>query len=188
MPALIDALALLKAQPLDSGSEHSQPSNLEITGIDTGNPAFNVIPATAVARFNIRFNDHHTGDSLKAWIEAQVMSALHGTGVDYTLNYEPVAESFVTSPAGFVEKLSEAVRAETNREPIFSTGGGTSDARFIKDICPVAEIGLLKPPRTRSMNASPWLILKSLPHLWPVFSADFPVSRILQPCSFFFMA
>jgi len=143
LPVLIDALALLKAHPLDSGSEHFQPSNLEITGIDTGNPAFNVIPATAVARFNVRFNDHHTGDSLKAWIEAQVTSAVQGTGVDYSLDYEPVADSFVTSPAGFVGKLSQAVSAETRRDPIFSTGGGTSDARFIKDVCPVAELGLL---------------------------------------------
>jgi succinyl-diaminopimelate desuccinylase len=96
-----------------------------------------------MARFNIRFNDLHTADSLKAWIGAQVSAALHDTGIDYALEYEPAAESFVTEPAGFVQKLSAASQAETGREPVLSTAGGTSDARFIKDLCPVAEIGLL---------------------------------------------
>jgi succinyl-diaminopimelate desuccinylase len=143
LPALIDAMSRLKAKKLDEGSEHFQPSNLEITSIDTGNPAHNVIPATATARFNIRFNDRHTGNSLKAWVESEAAKAMKGTGVDYTLEYEPVADSFVTQPGGFVEKLSAAVQAETRREPILSTAGGTSDARFIKDVCPVAELGLL---------------------------------------------
>ncbi len=143
LPRLIDALDLLKTKQLDAGSTHFQPSNFEITSIDTGNPTYNVIPATATARFNIRFNDHHTGDNLKAWVESQVQAALLDTGVDYTLEYEPVAESFMTDPGGFVQKLSAAIEAETQREPILSTGGGTSDARFIKDLCPVVEIGLL---------------------------------------------
>jgi succinyl-diaminopimelate desuccinylase len=143
LPALIDALSLLKAESLDTGSAHFQPSNLEITSIDTGNPAYNVIPATATARFNIRFNDRHSGDSLKAWVESQVGTATQGTGVDYSLDFEAVADSFVTEPGGFVEKLSAAVQAETRRDPILSTAGGTSDARFIKDLCPVAELGLL---------------------------------------------
>ncbi len=143
LPALIDALNLLKTKALDAGTEHFQPSNLQVTSIDTGNTAYNVIPATATARFNLRFNDLHTGDSLKAWIESQVSAALLETGVDYTLEYEPVAEAFITEPAGFIQKLNASVQAETRREPILSTSGGTSDARFIKDLCPVAEIGLL---------------------------------------------
>ena len=143
LPVLIDALNLLKLKPLDAGSEHFQPSNLQITSIDTGNLAYNVIPASATARFNIRFNDIHTADSLKAWIEAQVSAALLDTGVDYTLEYEPAADSFVTEPGSFVKKLSAAVHAETGRQPVLSTAGGTSDARFIKDLCPVAELGLL---------------------------------------------
>jgi len=143
LPALIDALSLLKKEPLDAGSDRFQPSNLEITGIDTGNPATNVIPATATARFNVRFNDRHTSDRLKDWIETQVNGALKNTGVDFTLEYEPAAESFITEPGGFVQKLSAAVQAETRQEPVLSTGGGTSDARFIKDLCPVAELGLL---------------------------------------------
>ncbi len=143
LPALINALNLLKSKPLDAGTGHFQPSNLQITSIDTGNPAFNVIPAMATARFNIRFNDRHTGDSLKAWIESQVSAALSGTGIEPALEYGPVADSFVTEPGGFVQKLSAAVKDETGREPGLSTAGGTSDARFIKDLCPVAELGLL---------------------------------------------
>ena len=143
LPALIDVLNLLKMKPLDSGSAHFEPSNLEITSIDTGNRATNVIPATATARFNIRFNDKHTGESLKAWIEAQVRAVLAGRGIEYTLEYEPGAESFLTEPGGFVQMLSNAVHAETGQPPMLSTGGGTSDARFIKDLCPVAELGPL---------------------------------------------
>jgi len=143
LPPLIDALNLLKTKQLDTGSTHFQPSNFEITSIDTGNQAYNVIPATATVRFNVRFNDHHTSDNLKTWIETQVQAALLDTGVDYTLDYEPGAESFMTDPAGFVQKVSAAIEAETRREPLLSTGGGTSDARFIKDLCPVVEVGLM---------------------------------------------
>jgi succinyl-diaminopimelate desuccinylase len=143
LPRLIEVLDRLKSKKLDAGSTHFDPSNFEITSIDTGNQTFNVIPATATARFNVRFNDHHTPDNLKAWIEDQVKAALADTGVDYTLDYEPAAESFMTDAQDFVQKLSAAVEAETHREPILSTGGGTSDARFIKDLCPVVELGLL---------------------------------------------
>lgn len=143
LPPLIGALNRLKAKELDTGSTHFQPSNLEIVSIDTGNATYNLIPATATARFNIRFNDHHTSDNLKVWIESEVKAALADTGVDYTLEYEPPAESFMTDPTGFVEMLSAAISAETENAPILSTGGGTSDARFIKDLCPVVELGLL---------------------------------------------
>ena len=168
-PALIDALSLLKLKPLDAGSDHFQPSNLEITSIDTGNAATNVIPATATARFNIRFNDRHTADGLKAWIEAQVSAALKDTGVDYTLEYEPAAESFVTEPAGFVQMLGAAVQAETLREPVFSTGGGTSDARFIKDLCPVAELGLLNATAHKVDECVPVADLEMLTRIYQRF-------------------
>ena len=143
LPLLIDALNLLKTRQLDQGNAHFQPSNFEITSIDTGNPAYNVIPATAKARFNVRFNDHHTSETLKAWIESQMRAALLETGVDYALEYEPAAESFITDPGSFVQKLSAAIEAETRQKPVLSTGGGTSDARFIKELCPVVEVGLL---------------------------------------------
>lgn len=143
LPRLIDALNLLRLKPLDHGNARFQPSNLEITSIDTGNVTYNLIPESASARLNIRFSDDHTGESLKAWIESQVAAALLDTGIGYTLDYEPVAESFVTEPAGFVQALKAAIQAETGLEPMLSTAGGTSDARFIKNICPVVEIGLL---------------------------------------------
>jgi succinyl-diaminopimelate desuccinylase len=143
LTALIGVLTLLKARRLDEGSEHFQPSNLEITTIDTGNKATNVIPAQTSARFNIRFNDLHTASSLKVWLEEQVAAALRYADVTHTLSFDPASDSFLTSPGGFVKMLGTAVHAETGREPVLSTGGGTSDARFIKDLCPVAELGLL---------------------------------------------
>jgi succinyl-diaminopimelate desuccinylase len=143
LPGLIGALSLLKSKPLDAGTAHFQPSNLEITSIDTGNRATNVIPADVTARFNIRFNSLHTSAGLKNWIEAQVSEVLAGRGLEHTLEYEPASESFITGAGGFVKTLSEAVQSETGTLPALSTGGGTSDARFIKDLCPVAELGLL---------------------------------------------
>ena len=143
LPGLLDALDALRARALDAGNDHFQPSNFEITSIDTGNKTSNLIPASVTARFNIRFNDQHTSQSLKAWIEEQVTAALLDTGLTFTVEYEPPCESFLTQPGAFVQKLSAAIHAETGREPILSTGGGTSDARFIKDLCSVVECGLL---------------------------------------------
>jgi succinyl-diaminopimelate desuccinylase len=143
LPPLIGAMNALKANPLDAGTEHFQPSNLEITSIDTGNSTTNVIPAAATARFNIRFNNLHSSKSLMAWIEEQVGAALAGRGVEYSVAFEATAESFVTEPGKFVQTLNAAVEAGTGKPALLSTGGGTSDARFIKDLCPVAELGLL---------------------------------------------
>jgi len=169
LPRLIDALTLLKTRRLDEGSEHFQPSNLEITSIDTGNKATNIIPAQATARFNIRFNDHHTAAALKEWIETQVAAALHETGVTYTLRFEPASDCFLTSPGGFVKMLGAAVQAETGREPILSTGGGTSDARFIKDLCPVAEIGLLNATAHKVDESAPTADIETLARIYKRF-------------------
>jgi succinyl-diaminopimelate desuccinylase len=169
LPPLIDALNFLKSKQLDAGSTHFQPSNLEIVSIDVGNATYNVIPATATVRFNVRFNDHHTGDNLKAWIESQVEAALAGTGVDYTLEYEPVADSFMTDPTGFVEKLGAAIEAETDHKPILSTGGGTSDARFIKDLCPVVELGLLNATAHKVDECVPVADLHTLTRIYTRF-------------------
>jgi succinyl-diaminopimelate desuccinylase len=136
-------LTLLKLKPLDEGNAHFPPSNLEITSIDTGNMADNVIPAVARAQFNIRFNDEHTSESLRNWIEEQVAAALLDTGIGYSIEYSPVCDSFLTAPGAWVKKLGTAVFEETRREPALSTSGGTSDARFIKALCPVVEIGPL---------------------------------------------
>ncbi len=169
LPPLIDALNLLRTKQLDAGSTHFQPSNFEITSINSGNKSYNVIPATATARFNVRFNDHHTSENLKAWIEGQVQAALRDTGVDYTLDYEPASESFMTDPGGFVQKLSAAIEAETHREPLLSTGGGTSDARFIKDLCPVVEVGLLNATAHKVDECVPAADLETLTQIYTRF-------------------
>ena len=136
---LIDALQA----PLDQGSEHFQPSNLEFTSVDVGNPTVNLIPGEARARFNVRYNDHHSQTALKALIERRAHSAAAGR-VRYAFEWQPSnADVFFTTPSPFTE-LAVAVIAEvTGRRPQISTRGGTSDARFIKDYCPVLEFGLV---------------------------------------------
>ncbi len=169
LPRLIEALSLLKRKPLDEGTEHFQPSNLEITSIDTGNPTSNVIPGSASARFNIRFNDLHSSDSLKALIAGQVEAALTDTGIEHTFAWEATAEPFLTEPGPFVRKLKAAIVAETGREPLLSTAGGTSDARFIKDLCPVAEVGLLNAMAHKVDECVPLEDLKMLARIYERF-------------------
>ncbi len=143
IPVLLAILNRLTAEPLDAGNAHFQPSNLEITSIDVGNGATNVIPQAATARFNIRFNDEHTLDSLKARIEAAVAEAAR-PGITPSVTYaRGNSQSFITKPGPFVEMVAETIAEVTGREPELSTTGGTSDARFIKDYCPVIEFGLV---------------------------------------------
>ncbi|MBC7144481.1 MAG: succinyl-diaminopimelate desuccinylase [Thioclava marina] len=141
--ALVDLLGRMTAEPLDQGTEHFQPSTLQITTIDCGNPANNVIPAKARATVNIRFNDAHSGESLIAWAEALALAVTMETGVTFALNPDISGESFVTPPGPFVDLVARSVEAETGRAPELSTSGGTSDARFVKDHCPVVEFGLV---------------------------------------------
>src|SRR5215468_8480803 len=138
---IVTIMAAVMADPLDSGSAHFDPSNLEFTSVDVGNKTVNVIPPEARARFNIRFNDHHTQASLKALIEARAHAAAQGG--PFRIAWEPSnADVFVTKPGPFVELISRAIAEVTGRQPELSTTGGTSDARFIKDYCPVVEFGL----------------------------------------------
>ncbi|SEE87400.1 succinyldiaminopimelate desuccinylase [Rhizobiales bacterium GAS191] len=138
LPGFISALT----QPLDRGSAHFDASSLQIVAIDTGNPASNVIPARTVMRFNIRFNDRWTPQTLEAEIERRCRSAAGNLG--FELAFEPTnSVSFLAEPGGFVELVRGAIEAETGRVPSLSTSGGTSDARFIKDHCPVIEFGLV---------------------------------------------
>jgi len=139
---IVDVVAKLYDTPLDFGSAHFSPSNLEVTSIDVNNPATNVIPAGAEAAFNIRFNDRHGADSLKAMLQERVASALAGSDLTFTLEFEPPGDVFVTEPGELDALLSEAVREITGKTPSLSTDGGTSDARFIKDYCSVVEFGL----------------------------------------------
>ncbi len=141
IPRMVRALAALAEARLDDGTEHFQPSNLEITTVDVGNPAANVIPATARATFNIRFNDRHTGESLARWLR-ETCAAHAGT---HRLDIEIGGECFLTPPGPLTDLVAAAVEGVTGRRPELSTSGGTSDARFIKDHCPVVEFGLPGP-------------------------------------------
>ncbi|HEV7327202.1 MAG TPA: succinyl-diaminopimelate desuccinylase [Bosea sp. (in: a-proteobacteria)] len=140
---MVRLLAGLEASPLDAGTEHFDPSNLEITTLDVGNPATNVIPAQARAVFNIRFNDLWTPETLAAEIERRLRDAA-GNTVRFELGFEPTnAVAFLTQPGPFVAMVADAVAAETGKRPALSTTGGTSDARFIKNYCPVVEYGVV---------------------------------------------
>lgn len=139
---LIAVLSSLYEEPLDQGNAHFSPSNLEVTTIDVRNPATNVIPARAEALFNIRFNDDHTPDSLQSWAREKAFTALEGSGLEAIFEYEPANPVFLTEPGTLSTLLAEAISDVTGLTPELSTAGGTSDARFIKDYCPVVEFGL----------------------------------------------
>ncbi len=140
---LVTLIHALYAQPLDNGTAHFQPSNLEFTSIDIGNKTVNLIPHEAKARFNIRFNDAHTLESLKILMEMRALEAAAGK-IRFSFQWEPSnAGVFVTEPGPFMSTVADAVAAVTGRKPALSTTGGTSDARFIKDYCPVVEFGLV---------------------------------------------
>ena len=136
---LLKMLSAINETPLDDGTDFFQPSNLEITSIDVGNNATNIIPANASARFNIRFNDLHNADSLKKWLTEKFTAV----GGEYTLDIDVSGDAFITPPGMLSSVMSAAIQKITNITPELSTSGGTSDARFIKDFCPVAEFGLM---------------------------------------------
>jgi succinyl-diaminopimelate desuccinylase len=139
---LVTLMGALMAEPLDRGTEHFDPSNLEFTSVDVGNRTVNIIPGEARARFNIRYNDLHTPESLKAEIEQRCAAV--AANARWRIDYLP-SNSWVfrTKPGPFVDLVVEAIAAATGRKPQLSTSGGTSDARFIKDYCPVLEFGLV---------------------------------------------
>ncbi len=152
IPKLLRLLESLTATPLDEGSAHFPPTNLELVSVDVGNPVFNVIPAQAQARFNVRFNDLYSLPTLKSEIERR----LDGPGLTYELAFrEGPSESFLTAPGPFVDTVLDAVADVTGRRPETSTTGGTSDARFIKDLCPVVEFGLVGRTMHMSDEATP---------------------------------
>jgi succinyl-diaminopimelate desuccinylase len=139
IPRLLALLRALGEEPLDGGSAHFQPSQLVITSVDVGNPATNLIPASAAATFNVRFNDRYTARTLEAALRAR----LDASGGAYRLATEASAEAFLTPPGPFTDLLQELIERELGIAPDLSTSGGTSDARFLKSICPVAEFGLV---------------------------------------------
>ncbi|MES2751527.1 MAG: succinyl-diaminopimelate desuccinylase [Pseudomonadota bacterium] len=143
IPDIATLIAALSGDPLDRGTDHFQPSNLEFTSVDVGNPASNVIPGQARARFNIRYNDCHTQASLRALIEERMTTAC-GNRIKAHIVWEPSnADVFLTQPGAFTDLVVAAIEDITGRRPDLNTGGGTSDARFITHYCPVIEFGLV---------------------------------------------
>ena len=142
IPIMASFLTRLSPWTLDKGSEHFEPSTLALTTVDVGNPAVNVIPAEASAGFNIRFNDLHTPQSLMHTIEGLARDVMRAYGGEIKLAHAVSGVSFITHPGAFTDLISGAVKRVTGQAPEFSTTGGTSDARFVKDHCPVAELGL----------------------------------------------
>lgn len=143
MSALVQLLGRLEKEPLDQGTDHFDASTLAITTIDCGNPANNVIPAKGSATVNIRFNDLHSGASLVDWLKDHAQAVERETGVHIGCRFQISGESFLTPPGLLSDLVARAVKAETGRQPDLSTSGGTSDARFVKNHCPVVEFGLV---------------------------------------------
>jgi succinyl-diaminopimelate desuccinylase len=143
VPDISRLIVALSEEPLDHGSAQFQASNLEFTSVDVGNTASNVIPGQARAKFNIRFNDHHTQETLRALVDARLAKAC-GNRIKARIVWEPSNSNvFVTKPGAFTDLAVAAIEEVTGRKPELSTSGGTSDARFISGYCPVIEFGLV---------------------------------------------
>ncbi len=142
-PRLVAMLQRLTSDVLDEGTEHFQPSNLEITQVSVDNEATNVIPAEAKARFNIRFNDLHTADELETRVRAHLDAVSAEMGGTYDLKMVASGDAFLTAPGKLSTLIADATRKATGRQPELSTSGGTSDARFIKNYARVVEFGLV---------------------------------------------
>lgn len=143
VPKLVHILDRLSSRTIDTGSANFEPSSLQVTVIDAPNTATNVIPNRAGAKFNVRYNDLHTRKSMERWISLQCEAAASATGARYDLSFSGTGDVFLTRPGPLVDTLSAAVHAVTRRTPALTTGGGTSDARFIQAYCPVVEFGLV---------------------------------------------
>jgi len=174
--ALARLLAELTATPLDDGTDHFDPSTLQITTIDAGNPATNVIPAEGRATVNIRFNDAHTPDALVGRLRAAAAAA-ETPGVRIAVETRLTGDAFLTAPGPFVRQVAASVARAAGRTPALTTGGGTSDARFLKDHCPVVEVGLVG----RGMHAvderAPVEDVARLRDVYAAIIADFMAQR-----------
>ncbi len=143
LPPLMRLMDQLASHELDQGTDHFDASTLAIVTVDTGNSATNVIPAQSRATVNIRFNDMHSGDDLSAWLRAEADKVAAAYDVQIDMKVKVSGESFLTPPGALSDLIARAVRDETGVDPVLSTSGGTSDARFVKNHCPVVEFGLV---------------------------------------------
>ena len=169
IPRLLAMLQALRQEPLDSGSDHFQPSELVITSVDVGNTASNLIPAEARAAFNVRFNDRYTARTLEAALRARLDAA----GGDYRLETQFGAEAFLTAPGVFTDLLEALIERELGVVPELSTSGGTSDARFLKDVCPVVEFGLVGATIHQVDERVPVADLEALTRVYQALLASF---------------
>ncbi len=143
LPAIARLMDRLASHELDQGTDHFDASTLAVVTIDTGNPATNVIPAQCTSAANIRFNDTHTGAGLTAWLQGEADAVAEEFGVEIEMKVKISGESFLTPPGALSDLVSSSVEAATGVKPVLSTTGGTSDARFVKNHCPVVEFGLV---------------------------------------------
>ncbi|WP_322891999.1 MULTISPECIES: succinyl-diaminopimelate desuccinylase [unclassified Yoonia] len=143
LPAVARLVDILASHALDQGTVHFDPSTLAVVTIDTGNAATNVVPAQTRAGVNIRFNDLHSGASLTDWMQGVADKVAADFGVRIAMQVKVSGESFITPPGELSDLVGRAVQAETGRDPVLSTSGGTSDARFVQHHCPVVEFGLV---------------------------------------------
>jgi succinyl-diaminopimelate desuccinylase len=141
IPKLARFVDWISNAKLDEGNAYFDPSSLQVTTFDVANAATNVVPAKATAKFNIRFSTEHGYETLKSWVDAQISAVRNDTGGTWSVTSSEGAEAFITEPGAFVGLVQDAVQEETGLLPTLSTSGGTSDARFIKDYCPVLEFG-----------------------------------------------
>ncbi len=141
IPKLARFVDRISAATVDDGNDHFDPSTLAVTSFDVGNPAGNVIPSRAVAKFNIRFSTEHSFASLRQWVDEQIALVTSEMGGTWSVSATEGADAFITEPGRFVGLVQDAVEHETGILPKLSTSGGTSDARFVKDYCPVLEFG-----------------------------------------------
>ena len=142
VPKLARMIDRLSTTPLDQGSQHFQPSSLQATILSVPNSATNVIPGSARANFNIRYNDLHTRPGIEAWVRERCEEAAREVDARFALSFEGSGTVFLTEPGPLVDTMRAAIQDATGRGPALTTNGGTSDARFIKDFCPVVEVGL----------------------------------------------
>jgi succinyl-diaminopimelate desuccinylase len=168
---LVPALAAMIARRLDEGTEWFEPSALQVTSVDVGNPATNVIPGAATARLNIRFNDRHNAAGLTGWLEETLaLHAPHGE-----LEVRCSGEAFLTRPGAHTAALCQAIARTTGVTPEQNTGGGTSDARFIARYCPVAEFGLVGATMHQADECVPVAELRQLVDVYAAFIGEFCV-------------
>jgi succinyl-diaminopimelate desuccinylase len=173
LPKLARIIDRLSSTPMDAGTARFQPSSVQATIVSVPNTATNVIPGTALANFNIRYNDLHTRAGVEAWVKAQCDGAAKETGAQYSLRFFGIGDVFLTEPGPLVDTMRGAVQAVTGRAAALTTNGGTSDARFIYRHCPVIELGLVNATVHQVDERVPLADLLTLTQVYRRFIQDY---------------